>query len=108
MNFKLSPKRVRKVLAAAAKSRILVIGDVMLEVTQETQPCSRMEKAQPGLRAALAPEWRGGVCCTVVSGGYVRVSDAVTLLDAAPAVSSESAGNDCRKKIVRALTAPLP
>jgi len=31
MNFKLSPKRVGQVLAKAAKSRILVIGDVMLD-----------------------------------------------------------------------------
>jgi MOSC domain-containing protein YiiM len=36
-----------------------------------------MEKARTGLKAALTPDWRGGVCCNVVSGGNVRVGDPV-------------------------------
>ena len=55
----------------------LMIGDVMLEVTQETKPCQVMEAAHRGLRRALRPEWRGGVCCRVVAGGRVRVGDLV-------------------------------
>ena len=55
----------------------LVIGPTTLEVTQETQPCSLMEKAHRGLRAALTPDWRGGVCCRVVAGGMIRVGDEV-------------------------------
>ncbi len=47
------------------------IGDVVLEVTEETEPCARMEKARAGLRAALTPEWRGGVCCRVITGGQI-------------------------------------
>jgi MOSC domain-containing protein YiiM len=57
----------------------LHIGDVVLEVTMETDPCFLMEKAQAGLKAALTPAWRGGVCCKVVSGGTLRVGDAVLL-----------------------------
>lgn len=59
------------------------IGSLALEVTDETDPCSRMEEQAAGLRAALTPEWRGGVTCRVVSGGTVRVGDAVELGEAA-------------------------
>jgi MOSC domain-containing protein YiiM len=55
----------------------LVIGPLVLEVTQETQPCQVMEAAHQGLRAALAPDWRGGVCCRVIAGGTIRVGDRV-------------------------------
>ena len=57
----------------------LVIGSLVLEVTQETQPCQVMEAAQRGLRAALTPDWRGGVCCRVIAGGTVRVGDRVDI-----------------------------
>jgi len=59
--------------------RRLVIGAAVLEVTQETQPCQVMEAAHRGLRAALTPEWRGGVCCRVVQGGAIRIGDRVEL-----------------------------
>jgi len=55
------------------------IGDVTLEIRFETQPCHLMEKARTGLKAALTPDWRGGVCCNVVSGGRVRVGDPVSI-----------------------------
>ena len=55
----------------------LLIGGAVLEVTQETQPCQVMEAAHRGLRAALTPDWRGGVCCRVVKGGTIRVGDRV-------------------------------
>ncbi len=59
------------------KGRRLVIGAAVLEVTQETQPCQIMEAAHRGLRAALTPDWRGGVCCRVVQGGAIRIGDRV-------------------------------
>jgi MOSC domain-containing protein YiiM len=55
----------------------LRIGDLLLEVTQETQPCHLMEAAHRGLNRALTPEWRGGVCCRVVKGGRIRIGDEV-------------------------------
>jgi MOSC domain-containing protein YiiM len=58
----------------------LRIGDVVLEVTQETSPCELMERAHTGLRAAMTPEWRGGVCCSVICGGEVRVGTGVELV----------------------------
>lgn len=61
---------------------IIEIGDVRLLVTMEVDPCSRMEEQFEGLRAALTPEWRGGVSCTVLKGGSVRLGDYVSLLAA--------------------------
>ena len=53
------------------------IGEVILEVTEETKPCQLMERVRPGLRRALEPDWRGGVCCRVVKGGHVAQGDRV-------------------------------
>ena len=58
----------------------LLIGQVVLEITGETDPCSRMEAAQPGLFEALRPDWRGGVCCRVVQGGLLTVGLDVALV----------------------------
>jgi len=57
----------------------LVIGDVVLEITGETDPCGRMEEALPGLKEALTPEWRAGVMCTVEKEGTIRVGDSVRI-----------------------------
>jgi MOSC domain-containing protein YiiM len=58
----------------------LRIGDLVLEVTEETKPCQVMEAAHRGLRRALAPQWRGGVCCSVVTASRVRVGDSVEIV----------------------------
>lgn len=55
------------------------IGDVVLDIRLETDPCQLMERAHAGLKAALTPAWRGGVCCNVLSGGEIRVGDSVFL-----------------------------
>jgi len=60
---------------------ILEIGPVRLRINRETDPCSRMDEQCPGLKAVLQPDWRGGVCCSVVSGGSVSIGDPVRLLD---------------------------
>jgi MOSC domain-containing protein YiiM len=56
----------------------LRIGEIELEVMLETDPCMLMERTQAGLKAALTPDWRGGVCCNVLAGGTIRVGDAVS------------------------------
>lgn len=63
---------------------ILSIGPVGLEVTDETVPCGRMDEAIPGLRRALAPHWRGGVTCRVLTPGTVAVGEVVTVTHRAP------------------------
>jgi MOSC domain-containing protein YiiM len=55
----------------------LVIGEVILEVTAETDPCKRMDEQHQGLRAALTPHGRGGVTCRVVAAGKIAVGDEV-------------------------------
>jgi MOSC domain-containing protein YiiM len=57
----------------------LHIGSVCLRITGEVDPCSRMDEQCPGLTDALKPDWRGGVSCTVLQGGFVSVGDAVTV-----------------------------
>jgi MOSC domain-containing protein YiiM len=59
------------------------IGQVRLLVTGETDPCSRMDEQCAGLRAALQPDWRGGVCCRVLQSGPVSIGDAVSIRDPA-------------------------
>lgn len=43
------------------------VGELRLKVVWRTAPCSRMDKAYPGLMRALGPDWRGGVVCRVIS-----------------------------------------
>ncbi len=58
---------------------VIKVGGVRLLITMEVDPCSRMEEQVQGLRSALTPEWRGGVACTVLKGGPVRVGDNVSV-----------------------------
>lgn len=58
------------------------VGDVVLEVTEETAPCIVMERRVAGLRAAMRPEWRGGVTCSVIDGGTIALGDAVEIIPA--------------------------
>jgi MOSC domain-containing protein YiiM len=58
----------------------ILIGEAVLEITGETDPCSRMEKAQPGLFEALRRDWRGGVCCRVVQSGSLALGMVVDFI----------------------------
>lgn len=58
----------------------LAIGDVLLEITGENEPCRVMDLQHEGLREALGPAWRAGVACRVLRGGEVAVGDAVLLV----------------------------
>ena len=63
-----------------AKGGVLRIGEVVLEITGQTNPCHRMEAAHRGLLSALHPHWRGGVTCRVRTGGRVAIGDRVEVL----------------------------
>ena|SRR5688572_16646563 len=63
---------------AHTRGRVLVVGPCRLAIGGEVTPCERMDEAAPGLRAALQPDWRGGVFAQVLDGGVVRVGDPVT------------------------------
>jgi MOSC domain-containing protein YiiM len=57
----------------------LRIGDVVLEITCECDPCQRMDALVPGLFAALLPDWRGGACTRVLVGGTIAVGDTIRI-----------------------------
>lgn len=59
---------------------VIEVGTVRLLVTMEVDPCSRMEEQAEGLKEAMTPDWRGGVACTVLRGGTVRLGDDVAVL----------------------------
>jgi MOSC domain-containing protein YiiM len=61
----------------AAAGGVLHVGPVVLSITGETEPCNNMDRQWPGLRAALTPDWRGGLTARVIEGGAVKVGDAV-------------------------------
>lgn len=66
---------------AGEVGKTIRIGDLKLVVTDETDPCQRMEEQAAGLRQALMPDWRGGVTCNVAKSGSIQVGDAVELVD---------------------------
>lgn len=59
----------------------LRIGDLVLEITGQTEPCFRMDEQRDGLKLALQSQWRGGVTCRVITGGTITVGDKVMLTD---------------------------
>jgi MOSC domain-containing protein YiiM len=58
----------------------LRVGPAELEVTAQTTPCARMDELWPGLRRALAPDWRGGITCKVVQDGHIALGDQVEIV----------------------------
>ncbi len=60
----------------------LHIGQLILLITRETDPCKRMQEAHEELFEALAKRWRGGVCCRVIQAGDIAIGDQVELIDA--------------------------
>ncbi|MFN2543272.1 MAG: MOSC domain-containing protein [Actinomycetota bacterium] len=55
----------------------LTLGEVVLELTKECGPCSRMDEIRPGLREQLLG--RRGVYAKVVTPGTLRVGDPVSV-----------------------------
>lgn len=60
-------------------ARVRIGADVVIRITTECDPCSRMEEIAEGLKAALTPDWRGGALGRVVVGGHIAIGDAVVV-----------------------------
>ncbi|WP_230293433.1 MOSC domain-containing protein [Croceicoccus sp. Ery5] len=60
-------------------ARIHIGETLVIEAVQECDPCSRMEEIRPGLKAALTPDWRGGVLGRVLVDGTIRVGDQIRI-----------------------------
>ena len=65
--------------SAQDQGKQIVIGELILEITGETDPCKKMEIAYPGLEKALLPDWRGGVTCHVLNDASIAINDLVYL-----------------------------
>jgi MOSC domain-containing protein YiiM len=70
---------VSGVKLAHTRGQILTIGGARLAVGGELTPCERMDEYLPGLRAAMKPDWRGGVFAQVLDDGVITVGDPVEL-----------------------------
>ncbi len=55
------------------------VGDVVVEVKKETEPCGLMDELHSGLRKTLEPACRGGVHGQVIQGGAFKVGDAISV-----------------------------
>jgi len=55
----------------------LRIGNTLLQITRECEPCSRMEEIRPGLQELL--RGRRGMLARVLQGGTVNVGEAIQL-----------------------------
>ena len=67
-------------LPRQAGARVQIGATLVIEITGECDPCSRMEALQPGLRAALTPDWRGGFLGRVIEDGEIAVGDEIRIL----------------------------
>jgi len=59
----------------------VAIGDhLVIEITDQCEPCERMDALHEGLRAALDPDWRGGFLGRVVEDGEIALGDEVRIV----------------------------
>ena len=61
--------------------KTIAIGkSVRVHIHKETKPCHIMEDQYAGLKAALQPDFRGGVHGQVTVGGEIQIGDEITIV----------------------------
>jgi MOSC domain-containing protein YiiM len=77
---KWTTRRANVLVEAVDLSALLIggtlrLGECEVEIVGETFPCDLMDQLQPGLKAALLPETRGGVYGRIAKGGTIKVGE---------------------------------
>ena len=62
---------------AETRGKVLQVGNSRIRIYGETKPCEQMDKAWPGLQAAMRPNWGGGAFGEVLDDGDISVGDSV-------------------------------
>jgi MOSC domain-containing protein YiiM len=85
--FQLQPGQVREnmvigglALAGVPAGTQIQAGDALLEVTGDCDPCRFLDDIRGGLQSDM--EGRRGTLCRVLSGGDIRIGDAVRIVSA--------------------------
>lgn len=63
----------------ALEGQQLRVGQAILQVNGECEPCSRMDEAKAGLQKAMKPRLRAGLLATVLVPGNIKVGDKAEL-----------------------------
>ena len=66
---------------AESRGRVLQIGGSRIRIYGETKPCELMDKAAPGLRAAMKDNWNGGAFGEILDDGEIVIGDSVRWLE---------------------------
>lgn len=61
-------------------AHVAIGNHLVIEITDECEPCERMDALHQGLRAALAPDWRGGFLGRVIADGEIALGDEVRII----------------------------
>ncbi len=72
---------VRGVSLRDTTGRVLEVGGCRMRIGGETRPCDLMEATIPGLKTAMAKDWRGGVFAEVLDDGQISIGDDVRWLE---------------------------
>ena len=63
----------------APGTRVRIGATLLIEITEECDPCERMDALHEGLRAALTPDWRAGFLGRVIEDGEVAIGDEIRI-----------------------------